>query len=92
MLTMLTMSGLLFDTHLQWLTEMSNKAKDDIIDELNQNDLMLEELNWQLRNTHRFLNLFAEGIKDDNKKQQLSLDQSIDQLQDCLDKLKAVRT
>ena len=89
---MLTMSGLLFDTHLQWLTEMSHNAKNDIIDELNQNDLMLQELNWQLRNTHRFLNLFAEGIKDDNEKQPLSLDQSIGHLQDCLDKLKEVRT
>ena len=91
MLTMLTMSGLLFDTHVQWLTEMSLKAKDDIIDELIQNDLMLQELNWQLRNTHRFLNLFSEDTKDDNEQQRPSLDQSISSLQNCLDKLNQIR-
>ena len=92
MLTMLTMSGLLFDTHLQWLTEMSNKANDDIMDELIQNDLMLQELNWQLRNTHRFLNLFSDELKDDKEKEQLSLDQSISELRSCLDKLNEIRT
>ncbi|MCW8911193.1 MAG: HD domain-containing protein [Gammaproteobacteria bacterium] len=90
MLTMLTMSGLLFDTHMQWLSEMANKAKDNILDELNQNDLMLQELNWQLRNTHRFLKLFSEDITDTNEKEQLSLDQSISNLENCLDKLNKV--
>lgn len=88
MVTMLNMSGLLFDEHLEWLKTISAKADDDITDELNQNDLMLGELEWQLRNTQRFLSLFSDDLTDAKEKEKLSLEGSINKLQNCLIELK----
>ena len=81
------MSGLLFDTHLEWLTEMSKKAAPDLLDDFNQNDLMLQEMHWQLRNTFRFIKNFAEGLSDEFEKEKGVLDETIQVLNNCFEEL-----
>ena len=88
MVTLLHTSGLPTNDHLSWLKQMAAKAESGILAELNQTELMLKELWWQLRNTSRFLSLFVDSMANAKEDDLASLRESMTNIDNCLSNIK----
>jgi HD domain len=94
MLSTTAESGLLSHDLLGWLHEMAdtNNIDDHLLDELNEIDLLITELTWQLRNTSRMLCSYYGKLSENNKKVADSVMSSISTIKTNLEQLKEFQT
>jgi len=93
MLTTITESGLLSTELVVWLNQASTEMDiDDIVlDEINEVDLLISELTWQMRNTLRMLSAHYDKLRDKNKSVGDPIATSIETIKENLDQLQALQ-